>query len=372
MAARPIIEVGLTQLADWCTSRGQPPFRARQIWQWIFARRCCDFATMTDLPSRFRDELSREFLLFGSRVTQLNETPDKTRKLLVTLADGDAVESVLLAEDRRRTVCVSTQVGCGMGCVFCASGLDGVRRNLEPFEIIEQFVHARNLLGATENLTNAVIMGMGEPLANLDNLLAALDVVSSPDGLGLGQRHITISTVGLPQKMRRLAEVRKGYHLAVSLHAPDDDLRSRLVPTNAQTGIAEILAAADFFADQTGRQVTYEYVLLRDLNDSSAHAQQLARLLGGRPAHINLIPFNPVSGLAYETPRAESVREFADLLRRRGLSVKVRKTKGRKIDAACGQLRLANRNTAALAVGGTEPVVDRVTYAAAGVDYRVT
>jgi 23S rRNA (adenine2503-C2)-methyltransferase len=233
-----------------------------------------------------------------------------------------------------------------MGCVFCASGLDGVQRNLATHEIVEQFLHARNLLARDQHLTHAVIMGMGEPLANLANLLSALHAICDPSGLNLGQRHVTISTVGLPDRMRQLADADKGYHLAVSLHAPDDELRNQIVPTNTKTGIEAIIAAADYFANRTGRQVTYEYVLLRDINDRVSHAKALSRLLAGRDCHINLIPYNPVSGLRYETPRSESVSQFRDMLRGAGLSVKVRKTKGRNIDAACGQLRLAKPHVA--------------------------
>jgi 23S rRNA (adenine2503-C2)-methyltransferase len=316
------------------------------------AKRATSFHQMTDIPHGIRAALALEFTVFSSQVA-VRCTADDTRKLLLTLADGQQIESVLLSESKRRTVCVSTQVGCGMGCVFCASGLDGVMRNLEVHEIIEQFLHARNLLEPQEKLTHAVIMGMGEPLANLDNLLAALAIVCSTNGLNVSQRHITISTVGLPARIRQLADAQKGYHLAVSLHAPGDELRDRLVPTNAKTGIEAICAAADYFAKRTGRQVTYEYVLLREVNDQAEHARALAGLLKGRQAHVNLIPYNPVPGLAYTTPRSESVQHFAATLRRSGLSVKVRKTKGRKIDAACGQLRLtAQRPANAVRLGG--------------------
>jgi 23S rRNA (adenine2503-C2)-methyltransferase len=336
-----IIQVGIDGLTEWCAQQSQPPFRARQVWQWIFSRRATHFAQMTDLPLPLRGTLESRFRVMSSRVAEVRETTDSTRKLLVELADRDSVESVLMTEGNRRTVCISTQVGCAMGCVFCASGLDGVRRNLEPHEIVEQFLHARNLLGPEQHLTHAVIMGMGEPLANLRNLLGALEIVCSSDGLNLGQRRVTISTVGLPEAMRRLAHAQMGYHLAVSLHAPTDELRNRLVPTNEKTGLDAILTAADYFAERTKRQVTFEYVLLRDINDSAEHARQLARLLGERPAHVNLIPYNPVADLRYDTPRSDSSRHFAEVLRRAGLSVKIRKTKGRKIDAACGQLRLS-------------------------------
>jgi 23S rRNA (adenine2503-C2)-methyltransferase len=255
------------------------------------------------------------------------------------LRDKRLIECVLIQEDDRRTACISTQVGCGMGCVFCASGLDGVKRNLSAGEILEQLVRLRNLLHADQRLTHIVVMGMGEPLANLDALLEALEVAGAKDGLGIGARHITISTVGLPAKIRRLADLGKQYHLAVSLHAPNDLLRTRIVPTNDKTGLPDILAAADYFFERTGRQVTFEYVLLRGLNDEPAHAAELAGLLRGRHAHVNLIPFNDVQGLPYRRPSQEALDGFVARLRQGRISVKVRKRKGSEIDAACGQLR---------------------------------
>jgi 23S rRNA (adenine2503-C2)-methyltransferase len=226
-----------------------------------------------------------------------------------------------------------------MGCVFCASGLAGVKRSLTSAEIIEQLVHLRNLLPAAERLTHIVVMGMGEPMANLENLIEALDTAGAKDGLGIGARHITISTVGLPAKIRRLAELGKQYHLAVSLHAPNDALRTRIVPTNPKTGLAEILAGADEFFLRTGRQVTFEYVLLAGINDRPQEARELARLLRGRHAHVNLIPFNEVPGLSFKRPAQADLNTFVDLLRKGGVTVKVRKRKGSEIDAACGQLR---------------------------------
>jgi 23S rRNA (adenine2503-C2)-methyltransferase len=242
-----------------------------------------------------------------------------------------------------------------MGCVFCASGLNGVERNLTVGEILEQLVRLRNLPThdaerrrrmeqageKVDRLTHIVVMGMGEPLANLDNLLAALEVATAKDGLGIGARHVTISTVGLPAKIRQLADLGKQYHLAVSLHAPNDSLRTQIVPTNDVIGLAPILAAADYFLEKTGRQVTFEYVLLGGLNDGPDHAHALARLLHGRGAHVNLIPFNDVHGLAFRRPSDQAIAGFQQVLQRGGVSAKVRKRKGAQIDAACGQLRRA-------------------------------
>src|SRR5262245_24497787 len=217
---RGLLELPAEELAAWLRAEGQPPLRARQVRRWIVAARADSFERMTDLPLALRRRLADDFSPLGTTVARRLTSCDGTEKLLLRLADGHLVECVLLKEADRRTVCVSTQVGCGMGCVFCASGLEGVVRNLTPAEVLEQLLHARNLLPADERLTHVVVMGMGEPLANLDNLLAALNAACAPDGLGLSARHVTVSTVGLPGKIRRFADLGKAYHLAVSLHAP--------------------------------------------------------------------------------------------------------------------------------------------------------
>jgi 23S rRNA (adenine2503-C2)-methyltransferase len=347
---RALLDVGPDQLQAWLSSHGEPPMRARQLHRWVLRGRAESFEQMTDLPRALRQTLAGEFVVLGTRIARHLQAKDGTHKLLLRLHDDELIECVLLQEaDRpakegqsvfsRRTACISTQVGCGMGCVFCASGLGGVARNLTRGEILEQLVRLRNLLPSQERLTHIVVMGMGEPLANLDNLVAALEVAGDKEGLGIGARHITISTVGLPLKIRRLADLGKQYHLAVSLHAPNDSVRRQIVPTNDKTGIPAILAAADYFFERTGRQITFEYVLLRGLNDSAEQARELAGLLKGRHAHINLIPFNDVAGLPYRRPTDDALTLFIGELRHAGVSVKVRKRKGSEIDAACGQLR---------------------------------
>ncbi len=336
---RGLLALTEDNLLTWLQTEGEPPLRARQLRRWVVAGRATSFDQMTDLPLRLRRRLAEDFAALDSTVQRRLTATDGTEKLLLRLADGQLVECVLLEEEDRRSVCVSTQVGCGMGCVFCASGLEGVVRNLTATEILEQLLHCRNLLPAPERLTHVVVMGMGEPLANLDNLLTALAVATSPQGLGLSARHVTVSTVGLPAKMRRFADEGKAYHLAVSLHAPNDVLRQRIVPTTERVGLTAILEAADYFYEKTGRQVTYEYVLLAGVNDGPMHARELARLLRGRQAHVNLIPFNPVDGLPFRRLSPEAVTEFVTTLRRAGQNVKVRKRKGADIDAACGQLR---------------------------------
>ncbi len=339
--AKPsLLTLPAEQLRGWLAQHGQPGYRAAQIRRWLFERRAATVDDMTDLPKTLRAELAEAFDLFTTEVVKHQQSDDGTEKLLLELSDGQRTECVLLRDDRHhRTVCVSTQVGCAMGCVFCASGLDGLDRNLRDAEILEQILQLQHLLPADERLSHVVVMGMGESLANLDALLSALEIVTSDEGLGIGARRITISTVGLPAGIRRLARTDHPYHLAVSLHAPNDELRNRLVPTNRGTGIDAILAAADDYFDHTGRRVTYEYVLLADLNDHVEHAQQLAVLLKSRNALVNVIPYNAVSELPYHTPSPAVTERFVETLRHAGINVQVRYRKGEGIDAACGQLR---------------------------------
>jgi len=305
----------------------------------LFERRVGDFAGMTDLPAALRTALAAQFCIWTTNIAAHQTAADGTEKLVLELADGERIECVLLRDGARRTICISTQVGCAMGCVFCASGLDGVSRNLTAGEIVEQMLRLNRLLSSAERLSHVVVMGMGEPLANLKNLLPALAEATSATGLGISARRITISTVGLHEAMRELAHSGLAYHLAVSLHAPDDALRNRLVKVNRTIGVARMLEAADEFFQRTGRRVTFEYVLLSGVNDGADCARRLATLLEGRGAMLNLIPYNPVAGLPYRTPAAAQVELFADIVRGRGINVQVRERKGNRIDAACGQLR---------------------------------
>ncbi|MCA9270130.1 MAG: 23S rRNA (adenine(2503)-C(2))-methyltransferase RlmN, partial [Planctomycetales bacterium] len=297
------------------------------------------FDEMTDLGKQLRAELSTAFQIWTTKIVNHSTADDGTEKLLLELHDGGRIECVLLRDGDRRTICISSQVGCAMGCVFCASGLDGVERNLTSGEIVEQMLRLQQLLPAEERLSHIVVMGMGEPLANLDRLLPALDLASHDDGLGISARRITISTVGLPPAIHKLADLNCRYHLAVSLHAPDDGLRDRLVPVNKTIGLAAVLEAADRYFDVSGRRLTFEYVLLGKLNDAPHHAEKLAALLQGRTALVNVIPYNPVAGLPYETPTTRAIGRFREVLEAAGLTVKFRQRKGDKINAACGQLR---------------------------------
>ncbi len=326
-------------LRDWLAERGHPAYRLRQIRDWLYERRAAEFSEMTDLPAALREELAAEFCLWTSRVVKHTQADDGTEKLLLQFSGGGRIECVLLRDGQRRSICISTQVGCAMGCVFCASGLDGVDRNLTTGEIVEQMLRLQQLLSGDERISHIVVMGMGEPLANLDRLLPALDMARSKDGLGISVRRITISTVGLPQAIDRLARSAPHYQLAVSLHAPDDALRDRLVPVNRRIGLDKILKAADRYFEASGRRLTYEYVLLGGVNDQADHARRLAALLRGRTALLNVIPYNPVGGLPYQTPSPAAQKRFRDILQQSGMNVQFRQRKGDKISAACGQLR---------------------------------
>ena len=324
--------------AQWLREIGQPAFRLKQIRGGIFDRRLRRFEDMTDLPKSLRQQLSDHWQLCRGEVVEHTRSRDGTEKLLVGYPGGE-VECVLLRDGNRRSICVSSQVGCAMGCVFCASGLNGVERNLTSGEIIEQMLHLQDRVEDESRLSHIVMMGMGEPLANLQNVLPALDVARSPDGLGISPRRITISTVGLPPAIDRLAAHGVPYNLAVSLHAPNDELRNRLVPVNDKIGIDAVLDAADRYFDASGRRLTFEYVLLGGVNDSRDCARELAMRMRGRSAMLNVIPYNPVAGLPYRTPSPPSIEAFRRTLEHGGVNVQFRQRKGSEIDAACGQLR---------------------------------
>jgi 23S rRNA (adenine2503-C2)-methyltransferase len=327
------------ELKQWLEERGLPKYRAAQIRRWAYTGRAGSFDDMTDLPRELREKLAAEFTLFTGKIVAHKQADDGTEKLLLEWPDAHRIECVLIREGKRRTICISTQVGCAMGCVFCASGLDGVARNLTTGEIVEQMLQLNRLQTPEERLSNVVVMGMGEPLANLDRLLPALDQATRPDGLGIGGRHVTISTVGLPPAMDRLTDLHTNYHLAVSLHAPNDELRTEIVPVNKSITIQAVIDAADRFFADNGRRLTFEYVLLGELNDRPEHARELVAILRGRTALLNVIPYNPVAGLPYREPSHKAQERFLEILRDGGLNVQVRTRKGDQIDAACGQLR---------------------------------
>jgi len=325
---------------------GAPGYRADQLSRQYFARFENDIEAMSDVPRAAREQLRDLLPPLLTEVRHLETDDGATRKSLWRLHDGTLVESVLMSYPDRTTVCVSSQAGCGMACPFCATGQGGLRRNLSTAEIVDQVVAAARacargeLPGGATRLSNVVFMGMGEPLANFARLSAALHrlVDPAPDGLGLSQRSITVSTVGLVPAIGRLADEGFKVTLAVSLHAPDDELRDTLVPVNTRWKVEEVLAAADAYADRTGRRYSIEYAMIRDVNDQPWRADRLGELLRDRLAHVNLIPLNPTPGSQWDASPKPVEREFVRRLEAHGVAVTVRDTRGREIDGACGQL----------------------------------
>ncbi|MEH0932367.1 23S rRNA (adenine(2503)-C(2))-methyltransferase RlmN [Micromonospora sp. CPCC 205558] len=335
------------------TGLGVPAFRAKQISNHYFGRLVRDPQEMTDLPAATRERLADQLLpTLLTPVRELACDDGATRKALWRLHDGALVESVLMGYPDRVTVCISSQAGCGMACPFCATGQAGLTRNLSTAEIVDQAVYMAGVAasgvvaGSPPRLSRVVFMGMGEPLANYNRVIAAIRrlVSPAPEGLGLSQRHITVSTVGLVPAIRRLASEDLSVTLALSLHAPDDDLRDELVPVNQRWKVAEVLDAAWDYAARTGRRVSIEYAMIKDVNDQPWRADLLGRLLAGKLAHVNLIPLNPTPGSRWDASPKPVEREFVRRLRDAGVSTTVRDTRGREIDGACGQLAAAEDN----------------------------
>jgi 23S rRNA (adenine2503-C2)-methyltransferase len=347
---RHLADLDPAQRRDAVAGLGLPAYRADQLSRHYFSRLADDPAEMTDLPAAERTELAGALLpTLMTPVRTLECDTGTTRKTLWRLADGALVESVLMRYPDRITMCVSSKAGCGMACPFCATGQAGLTRNLSTAEIVEQVVAGARaaargeLAGGPGRVGNVVFMGMGEPLANYAAVAGALRRLTEapPAGLGLAQRHVTVSTVGLVPAMRRLIEERIQVTLAVSLHAPDDELRDTLVPVNTRWKVAEVMDAAWDYAAATGRRVSIEYALIRDVNDQPERAEALAALLRGRLAHVNLIPLNPTPASPWTASRRRDEAAFVRILRAAGVATTVRDTRGREIDGACGQLSAA-------------------------------
>ncbi len=324
---------------------GEKPFRARQLWQWIYARGATDFDVMTNLAKDFRARLAERYSLDRPVVSRAQNSVDGTSKWLLRLADGQEVEAVHIPEADRGALCVSSQVGCTLTCRFCHTGTQRLVRNLEAGEIIGQMMLARDALDEWRRpheerlFTNVVMMGMGEPLYNYENVARALTIAMDPDGFALSRRRITLSTSGVVPMIRQCGE-ELGVNLAISLHAVTDDLRDELVPLNRRYPIAELLQACrDYPGSSNARRITFEYVMLKGVNDSTADAHALVRLLKGIPAKVNLIPFNPWPGAPYECSSNNAIRRFSEIVMAAGYSSPVRTPRGQDIMAACGQLK---------------------------------
>lgn len=336
--------------ASW----GWPRFRGGQIRQWVYQKMTADASAMTNLSLNDR-EILRERVIFATGTIAADQRSiDGTRKLLLAWPEGASAEAVLIPDGDRRTACVSSQVGCPVGCKFCASGLNGVKGNLSPGQIVEQIYRINQLLHPEgQRVTNVVFMGMGEPLANYANVMQAIRILHDPGCLNIGARRITLSTVGVPSRMRELANEELPINLAISLHAPNEPLRKQLIPWAEHFALDDILDAARFYFDRTGREVTLEYILLSGVNDQPPHALELARLCRTLRANVNLIRYNEVEALPFSRPRSDDVLRFQEILRDAGVNAHVRKSRGRDIDAACGQLRRKNDARVSLIAPGT-------------------
>ncbi|HEX6385711.1 MAG TPA: 23S rRNA (adenine(2503)-C(2))-methyltransferase RlmN [Anaerolineae bacterium] len=336
-----LYDLNFDELAQFVTELGQPRFRAQQIWDWLYRHYAADLDSMTNLPKALRERLKETAVLdTGTVVSEQRSSDDQTKKVLFQLPDGQFVETVLMRYERRRTLCISTQAGCAMGCVFCATGQMGFFRNLSTGEIVAQVMHfARELAAEGERVTNIVMMGMGEPLHNYRNTMAAVDRLTDESGFNLGARKITVSTVGLVPAIRRYADEQRQTPLAVSLHAATDEERDKLIPVNRKWPIAELMEACRYYVEKTGRRLTFEWALIQNENDTVEQAQALGKLLQGMLCHVNLIPLNPTQGYSGGPSSRERVEAFQEELARYGISSTVRVRRGIDIQAGCGQLR---------------------------------
>lgn len=330
-----------SELEDACKALGVPSYRAGQIWGWLYGQRVADWVEMKNLPASLRETLASQFEIASVVPLKVEGPPESTRKILVGLRDGECVEEVLIPARDRRTVCVSSQVGCRFACAFCASGKGGYVRNLEAGEIVGQVLLAWKEYG--ERPSNVVFMGMGEPFDNYDAVLKAIRILNAPEGINIGARHITVSTSGVISGIERLAGEGIQVELSVSLHAPDDELRSRLMPVNRKYPLAGLLKACGLYSATTKRMITFEYTLIRGVNDSRHHALTLAKLLRPLSGRVNLIPLSPVDGFEGQAPVAGTAEMFIEVLGRSGINATTRLSKGTNIDAACGQLRLRSQ-----------------------------
>lgn len=350
---RSLLELTQEELTDYVKSLGQPAYRARQIWDWIYKRYAADFASMTNLPAALRTRLEAEATVSPlTPVAEVVSADGNTQKVLFQLPDGQSIEAVLMLYERRRTLCISSQAGCGMGCTFCATAQGGLARNLTAGEIVAQVLYFARYLATPHappameverptHVTNIVLMGMGEPMHNYKNVWTALRRLTDPDAFGLGARHITLSTVGLIPMIDRMAEEGLQIGLAVSLHAPNDEIRSQLVPINRRYPVAELLAAVQRYIEKTHRRVTFEYALMRGINDAPELALELAQKLKPLLCHVNVIPLNPIPDSPYQPTSDAETRRFVQILNENGVPATVRLRRGIEINAGCGQLRRA-------------------------------
>lgn len=353
MPPRHLLDMSLDAIGHALSELGEKPYRAKQIWRWLHSRRIGRVEEMTDLSKNLRERLQQDFCVSALATDEHHAEGDKlTERWLFSAADKAPVETVLIREKRltRRTVCLSCMAGCPLGCAFCATGQGGYERNLTVGEMLEQVYRVDTHARTTENLdaeravSHVVFMGMGEPLLTLEPVLETVRRLTAPDGLGLSWRHVTLSTVGIPEGLRRLAGAEEDVRLALSLHASDQKTRERLIPVARQYPLPRVIDALGAFAASAKRDITIEYCLIRNVNDSQADIQRLTALLQGIPCKLNLIPLNPTPGFDGAPPPPEHVRRFREGLEARGLPATIRVEKGGEINAACGQLRAGRKD----------------------------
>ena len=335
-----LLDMQLDEMEAWVQSLGQPKFRAKQLYTWLHKDRVTTFDAMTNLPAKFREQLTEIAAVTTMKEVTRQVSTDGTVKWLWELYDGSTIETVLMRHDYGNSICVSSQVGCRMGCTFCASTLGGLVRNLTAGEIVEQLLNVQRFLDEEEGrVSSVVLMGSGEPMENYDPVMKFVDIINDPNGLQIGARHITISTSGLVPAIRRLADEKRQITLAISLHATRDEIRSKLMPINRRWGIDELLESCKYYIKQTGRRISFEYALVGGQNDDLAHARELAGLLAHIDCHVNLIPVNYVPERNYTRTPKDQIRAFVNELNRLGVNATIRREKGHDIAAACGQLR---------------------------------
>lgn len=331
-----IKSLSLAELTTELQEFGLPKYRAGQVYRWLH-RGVTDFSQMSDLSKTLREQLSQRYEIKWAEPELKRVSKDGTVKYLFRMNDGEYVESVLMKYHHGNSICISTQVGCKMGCTFCATGQGGFKRNLSASEILSQVQSAS--VDSGEKISNIVLMGMGEPLDNYENVLRFLELVSSPEGMNIGMRHISLSTCGLVDKIYDLADRKLQLTLSVSLHAPNDEIRSRTMPINKKWNTTELLNACKYYSDTTGRRISFEYAMIQGVNDMDKCAAELASRLKGIIAHVNLIPVNDVTGTGYQKSGIERQKKFISILESRGITATVRRTLGSDIEASCGQLR---------------------------------
>ncbi|MCY1117339.1 23S rRNA (adenine(2503)-C(2))-methyltransferase RlmN [Bacillus safensis] len=334
----------LHEMKEWLKEQGEKPFRAAQIFEWLYEKRVTSFDDMSNLSKDLREKLKDQFAITTLKTVIKQTSQDGTIKFLFELHDGYTIETVLMRHEYGNSVCVTTQVGCRIGCTFCASTLGGLKRNLEAGEIVAQVLKVQQALDETdERVSSVVIMGIGEPFDNFDEMLAFLKIINHDNGLNIGARHITVSTSGIIPKIYQFADEQMQINFAVSLHAPNTEIRSRLMPINKAYKLPKLMEAIEYYIQKTGRRVSFEYGLFGGVNDQVHHAEELADLLKGIKCHVNLIPVNYVPERDYvRTPR-EQIFLFEKTLKERGVNVTIRREQGHDIDAACGQLRAKER-----------------------------